>query len=141
MSSSFVSVLVDVVTGDGDDEEEEIGGEGEENPFIAREGATVRSVMHSDIWGDPKSSNMPGITASTDKGPGLFKLQDYTPDVHNTGWYWLASPYPSNSYDVRYVYYGGNVNDNDFGYAGVRPVVSMTGVKMEKRNGVWRITN
>ena len=27
MSSSFVSVLVDVVTGDGDDEEEEIGGD------------------------------------------------------------------------------------------------------------------
>ena len=33
MSSSFVSVLVDVVTGDGDDEEEEIGGD-EDDDFL-----------------------------------------------------------------------------------------------------------
>ncbi len=120
---------------------EEIGGEGEENPFIARAGATVRSVMHSDIIAYPKSSSNPSITTSTDKGPGLFKLQDYTPDVHNTGYYWLASPNPSDGNDVRNVGCSGSVNRNSNGCYGVRPVVSITGAKMEKRNGVWRITN
>lgn len=113
----------------------------EENPFIARRGAKVRSVTLGDIRGDNHSSDATSITSGTDKGPGLFKLNDYTPDAYDTKWYWLASPNLSDDGRMCIVDYYGYIDSNLSNCLGLRPVVSMTGVKMEKRNGVWRITN
>ena len=116
--------------------------------FIAREGATVRSVTLGDIRGDNSSTDYSGITPYTsgdeyaDKRAGLFKLDDYTPDVHDGVWlYWLATPADNTLYFVTsfgniYSYYM-----NDSSRQGLRPVISMTGVTMEKDGNVWKITN
>ena len=108
--------------------------------------AEVRSVMHSDITGEEKLSSIT-VTDPGDKA-GLFILQNYTPDEHSSGWYWLASPWPSN-YALNYVSYSGNCNDRDYiygGYAchGLRPVISISGVQLQRMEGnsnVWKITN
>ena len=119
--------------------------------FIAREGATVRSVTLGDIRGDNSSTDYDGITSYTsgdeyaDKRAGLFKLDDYTPDVHKGGsLYWLATPYEEMSYSIFYVTSYGYIYGyyrNDMRQQGLRPVISMNGVTMEKDENVWKITN
>ena len=112
--------------------------------FIARAGATVRSMMHTDV---PNVAN--SITSYSDiqnkttaDKTGLFRLDKlgYTNSV-----YWLASPYTSNTNNVCYVNYNGNVYYSNNNY-GVRPVVSMSGVTMQKTTTtdgttLWKITN
>ena len=111
--------------------------------FKARTGAEVRSVIHSDITGDKKSSSI--TVADTLDKKGLFILQNYTPDKHNDSYYWLASPDPSDYDNVRYVGYNGGVGEWGYiVYYGVRPVVSMTNVKMQRKAGnshVWEIVD
>ncbi len=111
--------------------------------FKARTGAEVRSVIHSDITGDKKSSSI--TVADTSDKKGLFILQNYTPDKHNDSYYWLASPDPSDYDNVRYVGYNGGVGEWGYiVYYGVRPVVSMTNVKMQRKAGnshVWEIVD
>ena len=115
--------------------------------FIARTGATVRSVMHSDITGNEKLSSIT-VTDPEDK-VGLFILQNYTPDKHSSGFYWLASPYPGNDFAVRTVRSDGNVSyyyggDHYNHYDGLRPVISISGVQLQRMEGnsnVWKITN
>ena len=116
--------------------------------FIAKEGATVRSLTLGDIRGDNSSTDSSMITSNTsgdkyaDKRPGLFKLNDYTPDVHEeTYLYWLATPADSILY---FVTSGGDIYSyyrNDSLKQGLRPIISMTGVTMEKNGNVWKITN
>ena len=115
-------------------------GEIDGTTFKARNNVEVRSVIHSDITRNEKSSSI-SVSDSADK-KGLFILQNYTPDKHTTGWYWLASPNPSYDYDVRFVNYGGAVDLISSYCLGVRPVVSMTNVKMQRKAGnshVWEI--
>ena len=110
--------------------------------FKARNNVEVRSVIHSDITGNEKSSSI-SVSDPADK-KGLFILQNYTPDKHTSGYYWLASPDPSDNSLVCYVYYNGNVYSNDSSCYGVRPVVSMTNVKMQRKAGnshVWEIVD
>ncbi len=88
-------------------------GEIDGKTFKARNNVEVRSVIHSDITGNEKSSSIP-VSDPADK-KGLFILQNYTPDKHT------------------------NSNSN-----GVRPVVSMTNVKMQRKAGnshVWEIAD
>ncbi len=103
--------------------------------------AEVRSVMHSDITGSETSSSIT-VTDPDDKA-GLFILQNYTPDKYSFGWYWLASPYP-NSNDVYSVYFSGNVGNGTPYRGGLRPVIFISGVKLQRMEGnsnVWKITN
>ena len=99
--------------------------------------------MHTDV---PNVAN--SITSSSDiktsvDTTGLFRLDKlgYTNSV-----YWLASPYTGGDGFVYYVYYNGSVlNINSYDY-GVRPVVSMSGVTMQKTTTtegttLWKITN
>ena len=119
--------------------------------FIAREGATVRAVTLGDIRGDNSSTDTSEIIQSTlggeyaDKRVGLFRLEDYTPDVHEGVWlYWLATPIEDMSYSIGFVTAYGSIHGyymNDSGHQGLRPVISMSGVTMEKDGNVWRITN
>ena len=100
----------------------------------------VRSIIHSDITGDEKSSSIT-VTDPEDK-KGLFILQNYTPDKHIPGYYWLASPISGGNYYVYRVRYNGDVGTSDSSSNGVRPVVSMTNVKMQRKAGnshVWEI--
>ena len=123
------------ISKNGTEQTEEIDG----TTFKARTGAEVRSVIHSDITGDKKSTSIT-VADPADK-KGLFILQNYTPDKHTTGWYLLASPIPGNG-SVRDVYYNGYVIGSNNFYLGVRPVVSMTNVKMQRKAGnshVWEI--
>ena len=102
----------------------------------------VRSVIHSDITGDEKSSSITVTDPANKKG--LFILQNYTPDKHTNSLYWLASPDPSFGSDVYYVYCNGSVTSLNSSYIGVRPVVSMTNVKMQRKAGnshVWEIVD
>ena len=102
----------------------------------------IRSVNLEDITGKNDAS----VLSIAEEKLGLFKLQQYTPDIHNTTNYWLASPYYSG-YD-RYLYYvgGDGVMRREDGYNygpyGVRPVISISGVKMIQEEGsyVWKIT-
>ena len=82
-----------------------------------------------------------------DKREGLFRLEDYTPDVHRSfgEYYWLATPYDMNNYHSIYIVnYFGNINvftTYDYSGQGLRPVISMNGVTMEKDGELWKITN
>lgn len=113
--------------------------------FEARDDVEVRSVMHSDITGNEKSSTIT-VADPSDK-TGLFILQNYTKDKHKSGWYWLGSPYSSYADGLISVYYNGDVENNDSrigAYIGLRPVVSMTKVKMQRKTGnrhVWKIVD
>ncbi|MDO5555665.1 MAG: DUF6273 domain-containing protein, partial [Clostridia bacterium] len=86
------------------------------------------------------------ISDSEEPAPGLFKLDQlkkitglsgYT---YNTGYYWLASPYSSNTRSVRSVYYSGSVGNGNSNTFGVRPAVSLGSdisykVERESENG------
>ena len=121
--------------------------------FIAREGATVRSVTLGDIREDNNSVDASDIVSNTlggkygDKREGLFRLEDYTPDVHRSfgEYYWLATPYDMNNYHSIYIVnYFGNINaftTYDYSRQGLRPVISVNGVTMEKDGELWKITN
>ena len=113
--------------------------------FVARAGATVRSMMHTDV---PNVAN--SITSYSDiqsktgaDTTGLFRLDKlgYTNSV-----YWLASPGTSSAGLVCYVNCRGGVNYGTGYNYGVRPVVSMSGVTMQKTTTtegttLWKITN
>lgn len=106
--------------------------------FIAREDATVRSIMHSDITGIKRTPKISVVDPTN--ATGLFILQNIG---YTTGYYWLGSPSPSTTgvYLVSNTgYVGSNVSD-DFG---LRPVVSIPGVQVQKKSGstdTWEITN
>ena len=71
---------------------------------------------------------------------GLFTLQNYGPDVHSSssGAYWLATRDSTSS--TRLCYWENvGLNDWSFGLYGVRPVIYMSGVKMEKNGKVWLV--
>ena len=116
-------------------------GEIDGKTFKARNNVEVRSVIHSDITGNEKSSSIP-ISDPADK-KGLFILENYTPDKHTNSYYWLASPHVGYDSYVCYVNYSGsNYGSTRNVYGGVRPVVSMTNVKMQRKAGnshVWEI--
>ena len=103
--------------------------------FIARSGAKVRSVTLRDIN---------SITSDKYKKTGLFTLEQYSPDAHNSGYYWLATPFRGDEKVVPavkysgYIEYGSNIYGLEYG---VRPVVSMTNVTMKREENVWKITN
>lgn len=113
--------------------------------FVARAGATVRSMMHTDV---PNVAN--SITSYSDiqsktgaDTTGLFRLDKlgYTNSA-----YWLASPNPDFTSNVCIVNDGGSVDGGSSYYYGVRPVVSMSGVTMQKTTTtdgttLWKITN
>ena len=116
---------------------EEING----SVFIARTGAKVRSVMHTDIPGLTGGINGSSISSWGDRSSDVFTLQKLG---YTTGYYWLASPNASYSNYVYYVDYNGGVGNNNNHNVGVRPVVSMSGVQMEKTttsngNILWKI--
>ena len=89
--------------------------------------------MHTDVPKVPNSINSSSDIQSktvADK-TGLFRLDKlgYT----NSCYYWLASPYPDSNRTVYFVGYDGSVDDSYYYYnCGVRPVVSMSGVTMQK---------
>ena len=119
-------------------------GEIDGKTFKARNNVEVRSVIHSDITGNEKTpvNYADTVTDPADK-KGIFILQNYTPDKHTSGAYWLASPDLYDYAFVLYVYYSGSV-DHFNGCMGVRPVVSMTNVKMQRKAGnshVWEIVD
>ena len=94
----------------------------------------IRSVSLADLTGNNGSD-----TSFTDKRTGLFTLQNYTPDTHNSGYYWLASPNPSDGNGVRLVSCNGYINYDSNGARGLRPVVSISNVKLELHGNVWQI--
>ena len=72
---------------------------------------------------------------------GVFNLSKLG---YSTGYYWLASPNASDSDNVYDVNCRGYVNNYGISDDGVRPVVSMSGVQMEKTttsdgNILWKI--
>ena len=100
--------------------------------------AAVRSVMHSDITG--KTSSDITVKDPTN-ATGLFILKNIG---YTTGWYWLASPSTSYGIAVSSVYSDGDVGHNSNLCLGLRPVVSISGVHVQKKAGstdVWEITN
>ena len=74
----------------------------------------------------------------------MFTLEQYSPDAHNSGYYWLATPSRGDEKIVPAVRYSGYIDygSNIYGLEyGVRPVVSMTNVTMKREENVWKITN
>ena len=116
----------------------------------------IRSVNLKDIKGINDDSNTSQITTSVDingtnnadKRRGLFRLDKYTPDVHSTGYYLLASPH-SRGYDnatytdyrnfIRFVGYEGKFYAHFDGTYGLRPVISISNVKLQLKGNVWKI--
>ena len=100
----------------------------------------VRSVMHADINGNPKKELSGTLT---DKATGLFTLQNLVINPHTSDCYWLASPSSSAGSGTAFltsIYYNGNVRLDDGNAArGVRPVVSISNVKLELVDNAWKI--
>ena len=111
----------------------------------------MRSVNLKDIKGTNDDSNTTTITTSVningidnaDKRKGLFRLDQYDPDIHGlnySGHYWLASPHGSygKSFFYHVSYYGAISfsNDSDIG---IRPVISISNVKLQLKGNVWKI--
>ena len=126
-------------------------GEIDGNVFITNEvkgKATVRSVMHTDVPDVPaKNSSVStmqngtsGKSGTSNDTTGLFKLSKLG---YSSGWYWLASPYPGYTYGVCFVGYDGYVGNGLSGRTyGVRPVVSISGIKVKQsteNSGVWEM--
>ena len=103
----------------------------------------IRSVHLGDIKGtNDETTGTNSITSDKDKKQGLFELGDYTPDIHRSGSYWLASPNPSDDYGLRFVQTSGIIRDGDGNYTheyGMRPVVSISDVHMKLNGHVWEI--
>ena len=100
----------------------------------------IRSVSLKDIKGTNDDSNTANITASTDKRIGLFKLNDYIYDITTKSKiYWLSSPYGSDS-DILYsVDYDGSINGRNSNACGLRPIISISNVKLQLKGNVWKI--
>lgn len=102
----------------------------------------IREANLEDIK-DVKTEDRDQITSSTDKRPGLFRLDQYTKDSinHDSSWYMLASPCSWNTNNVHVVSFGGTIGDDSEGVYGVRPLVSLSGVTLKREAGshVWKI--
>ena len=96
----------------------------------------IRSVSLADLTGKTTSD-----TTFTDKRTGLFTLQNYTTDKHNSGNYWLASPNLGyGSYNgVYFVDFKGSINYSKYSTIGLRPVISISNVKLQLKGNVWKI--
>ena len=107
--------------------------------LVASGTVTVRSVNLKDIKNITTDST-DAITTTNDKKAGLFKLNDYTPDVHRLGDYWLASPIGDDLIgSLRYVTNSGGISSRGKLLLGLRPVITITGVKLQKNGNVWKI--
>ena len=107
--------------------------------LVASGTVTVRSVNLKDIKNITTDST-DAITTTNDKKAGLFKLNDYTPDVHRLGDYWLASPIGDDLIgSLRYVTNSGGISSRGKLLLGLRPVITITGVKLQKNGNVWQI--
>ena len=126
------------ISKNGEDQIGDIKGETFIASNIDSSKAAVRSVMHSDITG--KTSSDITVKDPTN-ATGLFILKNIG---YTTGWYWLASPSTSYGIAVSSVYSDGDVGHNSNLCLGLRPVVSISGVHVQKKAGstdVWEITN
>ena len=105
---------------------------------VASGTVTVRSVNLKDIKNITTGDNYEAITKEDDKRAGLFRLNDYIPDPHISCVYWLASP--RGTLDLRYVGGEGKINDGmRMTVYGLRPVITIVGVKLQKNGNVWQI--
>ncbi len=111
--------------------------------------AGMRSVTLKDIKGTNDDSNTTTITTSVDingadnadKRKGLFRLDQYNPDKHSSGRYWLASPtstYSANR-ELRCVTAEGGFGDYYSQTNGLRPIISISNVKLQLKGNVWKI--
>ena len=96
----------------------------------------IRSVSLADLTGSTGSG-----TSYIDKRTGLFKLLEYVPDKHSLDChYWLASPKQGYTQNLRVLYYNGTVKDSGYyGIYGLRPVISISNVKLQLKGNVWKI--
>ena len=116
--------------------------------FINREGATVRNVTLSDVRGYDKIQGVANnVTAynseneTADKRKGLYKLNDYTPDRSASKMYFVANPTSvTNFYHLLIIVSAGtNNSSNGSRIAGLRPIIKVKNVKLEKDGAVWKI--
>ncbi len=117
--------------------------------FEAHKNVTeVRTIMGYEIQNVDKNEKnwVPCGQVNPGDKKGLFILKDYTPDPHSTGIYWVASPMVGHASSVIGINFSGSTS-NSYDYAmcrGVRPVVSLTNVKLKIKNGnshVWEIVD
>ncbi|MDO5555462.1 MAG: hypothetical protein Q4G09_02060, partial [Clostridia bacterium] len=105
------------------------------NLFLTGNADKVRMLTLPEINKERGQAEAPNInsygTINTEPAPGLFKLNNL-PNAGLTGftysgdgYYWLASPSSSNTYDVHRVYYSGYVYYYYSNAIGVRPVISL----------------
>ena len=103
----------------------------------------MRSLNLKDIKGITDDSNVDAIRttgAEADKRTGLFKLDDYIQDITtNPKIYWLSSPYGSDSGILYSVDYDGSINGRNSSTCGLRPVISISNVKLQLKGNVWKI--
>ena len=102
-------------------------------------------MMHTDLpgltGGTNGNSSISWGTLGSDT-TGLFRLDKLG---YTNSYFWLASPNPDYDIEVYYVYCSGGVGPSSSAN-GVRPVVSMSGVTMQKTTTtdgttLWKITN
>lgn len=117
--------------------------------FIVKKGAKVRNVTLSDVRGYDKIENKEakGVKSYNsddeyaDKKIGLFKLNDYYLDNKNAKRYFFANPSSAkSSYHILALKSNGEIYTSNGGrLEGLRPVISMKNVNMEKDGCVWII--
>ena len=104
-----------------------------DNLFKARNDASIRMLTLPELNRSLGRDEIDSTSSITDT-IGLYRLDQIstgtalTSNTYNTGYYWLASPFPSASYyiSVCSVNCSGSVGYINGNYYGVRPLVSLT---------------
>ena len=103
----------------------------------------MRSLSLLDVKGSNNDSTDVSTAVSDPTGrTGLYVLKNYTPNTYTGGEQcWLASPVGVNALQIRNLSSQGTINQNHTTAFGVRPVITITGVKMKREAGshVWKI--
>ena len=104
----------------------------------------MRTLSLLDLKGSNNSNTDTSSEVTDPTGrKGLFKLSYYTPVSYtSSARCWIASPMPYNNAQLRYLGYQGSTTAGAYNESkGLRPIISITGVKMKREAGshVWKI--
>lgn len=128
---------------------EELDGEIKGGVFAVKKDAKVRNISLSDIRGYDKiqGKESGGVKAYdsgdeyADKKIGLFKLNDYNLDNNKVKSFFLSNPSSITSFYHILVYMSSGTTNSSNGArtSGLRPIITMQNVNMEKEGCVWII--
>lgn len=137
-----------IITKNSNNLKEEVNGNILGDIFKTRGAATVRNVTLSDVRGYDKiqgvATNVTAYNSGNDNADikkGLYKLNDYTPDKSVSKLYYVSNPTAITTFYHLLIITSAGTNNSSNGarIAGLRPVIAIDNVNLEKDGAVWII--